>query len=518
MRVSALFPLTLLFSLSVRMPAQGQIPILEEMPREIPPAIPLEDCPDCLFVPAPPSSFPSLPPLPSNSGLEGAYLLGGGDIVTIDVFEVPQYSGQYQVPIDGIIFLPLIGGVSVGGLTLEEATNAIAEKYSAFLKRPLITVRLVNARPLNVIVAGEVMNPGALSVALIGGAGDKPGIQYPTIPAALRDAGGITLSADISRIQVRRRSPGGGGDRVFAIDLENILQVGDRTVDLTLRDGDTIFVPVQPDIDLRRLRQLAALNFSADVRIGRTVSVVGAVKRPGSYNIVGTALSGGGATGLTGGIPTLTQALQEAGGIQMTADIRNITIRRPTKTGSEQILPINLWEFLQAGDITQDTPLQEGDTIIIPEANQYSAAELSELATAQFAPTSIRVSVVGEVQNPGAIDVVPNTTLNQALMTAGGFNRDRAFRENVRLIRLNPDGTVISREVAVDIARATVNEQNNPILRENDIILVGRNRNARVSDSLTTFFNPGPGALAIFSIPATIFGILETLGIVDFPD
>lgn len=505
------FPLVLLLSLLVRTPAKGQIPIFEELPPE--------NCPDCTFTPSLPTPpTPSVLPSPASSGLEGAYLLGGGDIITIDVFEVPQYSGMYQVPIDGVIVLPLIGGVSVGGLTVEDATRTIANKYSVHLKHPLITMRLVNARPLNVVVSGEVMNPGLLSIALIGGAGDKPGIQYPTITAALKEAGGITLSANIRRIQVRRRSSGGGSDRIFEIDLENILQVGDRTVDLTLRDGDTIFVPVQPDIDLRRLRQLATLNFAADVRIGRTVSVVGAVKRPGSYNIIGTAISGGGATGLTGGIPTLTQVLQEAGGIKMTADIRNITIRRLTKTGSEQIIPINLWELLQAGDIAQDTPLQEGDTIVIPETRQYSTAELSELATAQFAPTSIQVSVVGEVQNPGAIDVAPNTTLNQALMTSGGFNRDRAFRENVRLIRLNPDGTIVSREVVVDIARAAVNEQNNPILKENDIILVGRNRRAKVSDSLTTFFNPGPGALAIFSIPATIFGILETLGIVDFPN
>ncbi|MGK7928897.1 MAG: SLBB domain-containing protein [Spirulina sp.] len=511
------FSLTLLaawggMALFLDSPARGQIPLLEGQPQE--------DCPDCIPIsPSLPVS-PSLPISPSlpNRGLDGEYLLGGGDRLTIDIFEVPQYSGIYQVPIDGVIFLPLIGGVSVAGLTIEEATNAIARQYAVHLKRPLVTIRLLNSRPLNVVVAGEVTNPGSFSVGLIGGAGDNPGVQHPTLTAALREAGGVTLSADISRIQLRRRSLRQGSDRVFEVDLENILQTGDRTVDLTLRDGDTIFVPLRPDIDLSHLRQLATFNFSADVRTGRTVSVVGAVKRPGSYNIVGTALSGGGATGLTGGIPTLTQALEEAGGIEMTADIRNIAIRRPTKTGSEQIIPINLWEFLQAGDIAQDTPLQEGDTIIVPEAVRSSAAEVSELADAQFAPDSMRVSIVGEVQEPGLVEVPLNTTLNQALMVAGGFNRDRAFRENVRLIRLNPDGTVISRELAVDIARATVNEQSNPILKENDIILVGRNRNAQVSDALNTFFAPGAGALAVFSIPSRIFSILETLGIVDFPD
>jgi len=122
---------------------------------------------------------------------------------------------------------------------------------------------------------------------------------------------------------------------------------------------------------------------------------------------------------------------------------------------------------------------------------------------------------VGEVGNPGQFDVSPNTTLNQALMIAGGFNRDRAQRDALQLIRLNPDGTVTSRPVPVDLAQG-VNETGNPILRDNDILVINRNRNTQLADRLSTTFNPAAGALALFSIPARIFGILESLGIINF--
>ncbi|MGB0560468.1 MAG: SLBB domain-containing protein [Spirulinaceae cyanobacterium] len=448
------------------------------------------------------------------------YLLGGGDRLTIDIFEVPQYGGIYQIPVDGILYLPLIGGVRIAGLTLGQATAEISNRYSQHLKRPLVTIRLLNTRPPNVFVSGEVKQPGSFTLDLIGGQGDNPGVQLPTLSAALKAAGGITLSADIARIQIRRRRSRQQGDELITVNLRELIQRGDRTTDLSLRDGDTVFVPLAPSVDLREVRKLALLDFAADVNASRTVSVVGEVKRPGSYNVVGTATVDTGsvgvaAVGITGGLPTVTSVLQQAGGIRPTADLRNIQLRRLTNTGVEQILTLNLWELLQGGDIAQDTVVQEGDTIIIPKATALSAAELNELATTRFSPDVIQVSVVGEVGEPGRYEVPPNTTLNQALLLAGGFNRDRAYRRDVFLLRLNPDGTVTSREVPLDLTQS-INEIGNPLLQDNDILVVRRNRSTQVADAMETFFQAGPGALAVFSIPSRIFGILDTLDIIDF--
>jgi len=490
-RPVASFALLALFASLVPRPGFAQIPTIAPPIDEVEPGIPLS-----------PEEFGR-----RNSSFESVYLLGGGDRLSIDIFEAPQFSGLYQVPVDGIIYLPLIGAIEVGGLTIQQASDGISKKYAAFLKRPLVTIRLLNTRPLNIFVSGEVFNPGSFTLDLIGGEGDNPGVQHPTITEAIRAAGGITLAADISQVRIRRRLPG-GGEETFLIDFSELLETAAPPRSLTLRDGDSIFIPTATEVSLKEVRNLARLDFAANIEAGRTVSVTGEVKRPGSYFIqISTP-------GIQASLPTVSLAIQEAGGIEPLADIRNIQLRRQTKSGPEQVFEVNLWELLQTGDISQDTILQDGDTIVVPKASEISSAEATELANARFAPDSIRVSVVGEVKNPGLVQLPPNTPLNQAIATAGGFNDSRADEDDVRLIRLNPDGSVLSREVAVDLTRG-ISEQSNPILRDNDIIVVDRNRATSISDSISNFLGAGANALAVFSIPSRIFGILEVLGILD---
>jgi polysaccharide export outer membrane protein len=145
--------------------------------------------------------------------------------------------------------------------------------------------------------------------------------------------------------------------------------------------------------------------------------------------------------------------------------------------------------LLRQGDLSQDLTLRDGDTIIVPEASLIDDAEITEVASANFSPDTIDVYVVGEVDDPGVVQIKPNTPLNQALLAAGGFDLIRASRGTVRLVRLNPDGTVSDRSIAVDFA-ASVNDQTNPAMRPNDTILVGRSALTSVTDTLEQIFNP----------------------------
>ncbi len=135
-------------------------------------------------------------------------------------------------------------------------------------------------------------------------------------------------------------------------------------------------------------------------------------------------------------IPTVTKAIQVAGGITQSADIRRIQVRRLTKGGSEQVIDVDFWKLLQAGDMRQDLPLQDGDTVVIPVAKTISPADATTLASASFSPDKISVYVVGEVAKPGLVQVPPNTPLNQAILAAGGFN-NRAKQGSVKFVRLN---------------------------------------------------------------------------------
>jgi polysaccharide export outer membrane protein len=446
----------------------------------------------------PPASQAQKQPRAATTQLDTNYTLGGGDRIRVNVFEVPEYTGEYQIPPGGAINLPLIGSVPVQGLTTEQAADEIGKRYSRYLKRPLISVNLLSPRPINVVVAGEVSRPGAYSLGLQGGAGNDPGVQYPTVLAAITTAQGTLSNADITQVQLRRKLGRTGREQIVTINLKELIRTGRISQDITLRDGDTIVVPTAARLDLAEARNLSAANFAADATKPRTVAVVGEVNRPGSYLV--TQGADGGNTGTGGGIsgqPTVTRALQLAGGITPQADIRNVKIRRQTRAGGEQIIDINLWQLLQSGDVNQDTILQDGDTIFFPTATEINAADAIVLANTTLSPATIQVGVVGEVKRPGPVDIKPNSSLNQALLAAGGFNDARASSSAVDLLRLNPDGSVTKRKVKVNFA-AEINSQTNPILRNNDVVVVYRSGAAKASDTIGTVINPFASVLGIF--------------------
>ncbi|MCC5599952.1 SLBB domain-containing protein [Nostoc favosum] len=440
--------------------------------------------------------------------LDTNYSLGGGDRIRVNVFEVPEYTGEYQIPPGGAINLPLIGSVSVLGLTTEQAADEIARRYARFLKRPLISVNLLSSRPINIFVAGEVTRPGAYTLSLSGGAGDNPGVQYPTVLAALTTAQGVTLAADVTQVQLRRKI-GRSSEQVVSINLKELIQTGRLSQDITLRDGDTIVVPTATNFNVAESRNIFAANFAASQTTPRTVTIIGEVNRPGSYLVTpaSTDAQGGGATTNSGtttpnGLPNVTRVIQLAGGITAQADIRNLKLRRLTRAGSEQAIDINLWQLLQSGDANQDIIVQDGDTIVIPTATEINPAEATQLATTTLSPARIQVGVVGEVKKPGLTDVQPNSSLNQAILAAGGFNDARASSDAVDLIRLNPNGSVTKRIVKVDFS-AGINEQTNPILRNNDVVVVNRSGLAKTGDTTNTITGP----------LGVIFNILRLFGI-----
>jgi polysaccharide export outer membrane protein len=431
--------------------------------------------------------------------LEQEYTLGAGDKIQVDIFNVPEYSGEngrYQILVDGSLNLPLIGRLVVEGLTLEQTARLLEQRYATYLTRPIVTVTLVEPRPLDVAVAGEVNRPGSYVLGGVSG-GESQSVQIPTITRAIQSAGGVTKSADLRQVILRRRT--GGFEQVLNVNVWALLQQGDLSQDITLRDGDSIFIPTLTNFNVADASQLASANIAGDPTRPLNVAVVGEVNRPGSY-ILQTVDDQGAQLGLV----TVTRAIQSAGGITQSADLRRIQVRRTTKAGSEQVIDVNLWQLLQAGDLSQDILLDQGDTIVIPTAEDIDLTEVPQVATASFSPEAISVNVVGEVVEPGRIAVPPNTSLNQVIMAAGGFDNRRARKSEVELLRLNPNGTVSRRTIKVDLSQE-LNEETNPAMRPNDVIIVGRSRTAKTSDTVTTLLSPFTSIFSVFRIFELLF-------------
>ncbi|MBE9095852.1 SLBB domain-containing protein [Tychonema sp. LEGE 07203] len=464
--------------------------------------------------------FPRFPPSVPASVRSEVYTLGAGDRIQIDIFNVPEYSGpngQHQIQADGSLSLPLIGSLSVAGMTLEQASNAVKERYGKYLKRPWVTLKLLAARPLQIAIAGEINRPGAYTISAAaspGGTSEQIGTQMPTISRALRMAGGITQSADVRQIKIRRPQRN-APEQIISVDLWELLQNGDLRADLTLRDGDTIFIPTVTSLNRQEAPTLAVANITGQSTQPINIAVVGEVTRPGTYTLAkdvqsrtqeneigansglfATSETAGGETALQ---QTVTKAIKMAGGITPVADIRQIQVRRLTRAGTEQIINVNLWQLLEGGDVSQDLALQQGDTVIVPKAENLDAVEGAQVANSTFSPDTIKVSIVGEVVKPGSFAMVPNTSLNQALVAAGGFNKSRAEMDSVDLIRLNPNGTVSRLSVKVNFS-ATANEETNPKLQNNDVIMVRRSGRATFSDNVGGTLAPFSPLLGIFRL------------------
>ena len=84
-------------------------------------------------------------------------------------------------------------------------------------------------------------------------------------------------------------------------------------------------------------------------------------------------------------------------------------------------------------------------------------------------------------------------------MAAGGFNDSRARRTTVDLIRLNPNGSVTKRQVKINLAQG-ISEEVNPILRNNDIVVINRSFLGRVGDTIGAVGNPILNVFSVFRL------------------
>ena len=370
------------------------------------------------------------------------YVLGPGDEVIVDVWGTNQATIRRTISPDGTINIPDVGMISLNGMTIKEADVYMKRKLGQIYSvdgedaKSEIKLSLGNIRTIQVNMMGEVANPGTYYLS-----------SLSNIYHALHRAGGVSRLGSLRGIQLIRK-----GKVIAVIDIydfirdgktnETILEEGDiinvptydiivdiagnvkRPMSYELKKGETIadlidyaagftgdaytknirmirkngseyqiFTVNEPDYGSFALMEGDALTVGAMLdRFENRLEIKGAVYRPGTYE-------------LGNEIRTVKQLIAKAEGLKGDAFTNRALITREREDLTLEILPVDIGAIMTGA--ASDVELVKNDILYIP-----SIHDLKDLGS---------ITVGGEVAKPGTFVYAENTTLEDAIMLAGGL-------------------------------------------------------------------------------------------------
>lgn len=242
--------------------------------------------------------------------------IGPGFLLSMEVFDTPEYSLELRVDASGNVSLPLAGDVHVADLTLVQASNKIASSLrdAKILNNPRVNLNVEEYAGTEVSVLGEVHNPGRIEM-----------LAPKHLDDVIAMAGGETEYAG-KEIEIRHASGAEPRSVVITYSRNSNNHVLSET---EVRPGDTV--------TLRR---------------AGIVYVFGAVNRPGGYVMQ------------EDGNLNVTQAIALAYGTTMPAAIGSIHLIRKNGDGGVEQIPID-FRGMEKGKVAP-LELQAEDVIYVP--------------------------------------------------------------------------------------------------------------------------------------------------------
>ncbi|HEY3929191.1 MAG TPA: polysaccharide biosynthesis/export family protein [Candidatus Koribacter sp.] len=248
--------------------------------------------------------------------------IGAGDLLEINVFEVPELTLKTRVNDKGNVSLPLVGELQVAGITANEAQERLAALLveKDLVLHPQVSIFVAEYATQGVTIMGEVNQPG--TYPLFG-----PHRLFEAISAA----GGLTQRAATDVTLIRH------GDIEHPQKINLSVTKANLATDIQIEPGDTIVVDKAP-----------------------VVYVVGEVNKPGAFLMENNTQI------------TVLRAIALAQGSTKTAALRGARIVRRTPNGLEQInLPLD--EIMKAK--APDAELHPDDVVFIPTSKGKTIAQ-----------------------------------------------------------------------------------------------------------------------------------------------
>jgi polysaccharide export outer membrane protein len=341
------------------------------------------------------------------------YIIGRGDMVGVEVYEVPELTRDVRVSQTGMIALPLVSRrIYVAGLTELQLQQKIAEVLEAdglvTNARVMISVKEKRSKPITVV--GAVARPMVYQA-------DRP----VTLIQVLAEAGGIAPDAgDIVIVTRAQAQQTASADEPPEIGTEDAVPATD------------------PSAPANGAAPAALPDAAANKKTGEQSSTVSA----GAEN-AGQSTAQNGAQ----------DALQNsAGALASGAAPPAISNSDAAPPPLANTISVNLSEILERGDLQNNIPLQGGDVVTVPHAGIVYA--------------------LGAVSRPGGFvannDRAQLSTL-KLLALAGGMTR---IAKKGRAVIIRKDAEGKQQAIPVDLGKIVKQETEDVRLMPSDILYV----------------------------------------------
>ncbi len=284
------------------------------------------------------------------------YVLGPGDGLTISLWGGVSQSFTRVIDREGRLVLPEAGSFVVAGFTLERAQLLIEDALRPQFKDAHVAVSVSRLRTIRVYVVGDVQRPGAYDIS-----------SLSTPINALYAAGGPTTVGSLRMVRHMR-----GNILIREVDLYDFLLRGVRADVERMEPGDTILVPAA----------------------GPQVEVSGMVKRPAIYEFK---------SGESKGALKLSDVLDQAGGLRVSAALTHIRVERIEADGHRSTLEVGLPQgsTLESAQVQLGTfMVKDGDRVVVAPVLPYSERA---------------IYLMGHVVRPGKIPYHDGMKLSDAI-------------------------------------------------------------------------------------------------------
>jgi polysaccharide biosynthesis/export protein len=264
------------------------------------------------------------------------YQVGPEDLLAVDVFGQKDLQRELRVNGQGQISMPLVGVITVSGLTTQQIEQRLMEAYgSQFLKNPQITVEVREFHHQRVAVTGAVAKPGYYDIigprtllevlAMAGGIANKPGPEAGDVVHVIRPQSAADRANAMKMAAVRAYSPQG---KTLVINIQRLVS-GAPELNVMVKNGDVVYVP-----------------------FAGTAYVAGGVKKPGNVTVKENL--------------TASQAVSAAQGVDPLTGTSHIVIMRFDQQGRPIRIEADLKDISQGKEA--DIPVKDNDTIVVVES------------------------------------------------------------------------------------------------------------------------------------------------------